>query len=369
MKLRWLAALLFVAMSGAAEAHKPSDSYVKILGGGETLSVQWDIALKDLEMLVGIDENKDLEITWGEVKARRDAIVSHALARLEIIGDGTEAKLVVKDLLFTEHSDGGYAVLMLDTGLPGDVARLLVRYQLLFEFDPTHRGLVLYEAADGGANTQILSPDRREVEIVTAETGIWATFVDFVGEGIWHIWIGLDHILFLVCLLLAAVLVRDGKSWRPREGFWPSCRAVLQIVTVFTLAHSITLWLAVMEYVKLPSAFIEATIALSIVIVALNSVFPVLPLSGWAFAFVFGLIHGFGFANVLVDLGLSSSALAISLLGFNIGVELGQLAIVLVVFPLAFFARKSRFYYRFVFIGGSLLNWYYRSYLVCGACF
>ena len=90
---------------------------------------------------------------------------------------------------------------------------------------------------------------------------------------------------------------------------------VLKIVTVFTVAHSITLWLAVMEYVTLPAQLVESTIALSIVITALNNLYPVLPLSGWAIAFVFGLVHGFGFANVLIDLGLSSATLAVALLG------------------------------------------------------
>jgi hypothetical protein len=110
-----------------------------------------------------------------------------------------------------------------------------------------------------------------------------------------------------------------------------------------------------MEYVTLPSRLVESTIALSIVITALNNLWPVLPLSGWAIAFVFGLVHGFGFANVLIDLGLTDVTLALSLLGFNVGVELGQMAIVLVFFPLAFLVRNTFFYERLVFRTGSLL--------------
>jgi hypothetical protein len=136
--------------------------------------------------------------------------------------------------------------------------------------------------------------------------------------------------------------------------------AVLKIVTVFTLAHSITLWLAVMEYVTLPGRLVEATIALSIVVTALNNLYPVLPLSGWAIAFVFGLVHGFGFANVLVDLGLSEGTLAVALFGFNVGVELGQMAIVLVFFPLAFMLRSTLFYRRLSLQVGSIAGlWMY----------
>jgi hypothetical protein len=130
---------------------------------------------------------------------------------------------------------------------------------------------------------------------------------------------------------------------------------VLKIVTVFTLAHSITLWLAVMGYVSLPSRLVEATIALSIVITALNNLYPVLPFPGWVIAFVFGLVHGFGFANVLVDLGLSNATLAVALFGFNVGVELGQIAIVLAFLPLAYVGRDTVFYHSMVFRLGSVM--------------
>jgi hypothetical protein len=172
---------------------------------------------------------------------------------------------------------------------------------------------------------------------------------------VWHIWIGYDHILFLLSLLLPAVLLRQKGIWQPVGSFLPACKAVLKIVTVFTVAHSITLWLAVTEYVTLPSRLVEATIALSIVVTALNNLFPVLPTSGWAIAFVFGLVHGFGFANVLLDLGLSDAALAVSLLAFNVGVELGQIAIVLAFLPIAFVLRRTAVYRWFLLRAGSAL--------------
>jgi hypothetical protein len=124
---------------------------------------------------------------------------------------------------------------------------------------------------------------------------------------------------------------------------------------VFTIAHSITLWLAVMEYVTLPSQWVEAAIAFSIIVSAVNNLLPILKFRGWVIAFLFGLIHGFGFANVLLDLGLSSVTLGISLFGFNIGVELGQLAIVIVFLPIAFLIRKSKFYEIVILKIGSIL--------------
>ncbi len=335
--------LLTGVFSNDLHAHKPSDSYLTITAGSDRLSAEWDIALKDLEFLIGLDANDNGEITWGELKAKRDAIAAHALSRLRIAANGQNCQLELDDLLVTRHSDGSYAVLALNTDGPGNVDELKVQYNLLFDADPTHRGLVLYRNGPE-ASTHILSPDEPTLVLRTGEVSVWHTFTDYVREGVWHIWIGFDHILFLVSLLLPAVLVLREKQWQPVEAFRPACMAVLKIVTVFTLAHSITLWLAVMEYVTLPSQWVEATIAFSIVVTALHNLYPFLHVPGWAIAFLFGLVHGFGFANVLLDLGLSSVTLAVSLLGFNVGVELGQIAIVLVFLPAAFLLRDTWFY-------------------------
>jgi hypothetical protein len=346
-----LAACMF---SMPAFAHKPSDSYLTITGGADRLAAEWHIAIKDLELLIGLDSDQNGEITWGELKAKRAAIVAHALSRLHISTDGRDCQLSVAELRVARHSDGAYAALALNSNCPGDAEVLNLNYNLLFDVDPTHRGLVLY--ANGPiASTHVLSPTSSSLELRTGESGLWKSFLDYTREGVWHIWIGFDHILFLLALLLPAVLVRKDSAWRPVENFRPACVAVLKIVTVFTLAHSITLWLAVMEYVTLPARLVEATIALSIIVTALNNLRPVLPLSGWVIAFVFGLVHGFGFANVLIDLGLSDVTLAVSLLGFNVGVELGQMAIVLAFFPLAFLLRDTYVYQGLVFRYGSLL--------------
>ncbi len=347
--------LLSLALfASPALAHKPSDSYLRIFGGGAQLTGRWDIALKDLEFLIGIDANQNGQITWGELKAKQDAISAHALSRLTMIVDGRECTLAVSDFMVTAHSDGKYAVLMLETDCPGDATAVKITYDLLFDVDPTHRGLVLYS---NGAlvSTHVLGPGEPSIVIRNDDAGLLRSLVSYIREGVWHIWIGFDHILFLVSLLLPAVLIREEGEWRSVDEFRPAARTVLRIVTVFTLAHSITLWLAVMEYMTLPSQFVEATIAFSIIVTALNNLYPVIRLPGWLIAFVFGLIHGFGFANVLLDLGLSSGTLAVSLLGFNVGVELGQLAIVVAFMPSAFLLRGTRFYQWFVFRLGSLL--------------
>jgi hypothetical protein len=187
------------------------------------------------------------------------------------------------------------------------------------------------------------------------EEGAAQGFLAFVQHGIWHIWIGYDHILFLLSLLLPAVLVWREHAWRAVAAPRAALTDVLRIVTAFTLAHSVTLSLAALGLVALPSRWVESAIALSVLLAALNNLRPITHGRRWAAAFGFGLVHGFGFATVLGDLGLQSGALAASLVGFNLGVEIGQLAIVAAFLPLAWAVRRSWFYRRVVMLGGSSL--------------
>jgi hypothetical protein len=128
---------------------------------------------------------------------------------------------------------------------------------------------------------------------------------------------------------------------------------VLAVVTAFTVAHSITLGLTITGWLTPPADLVEPAIALSVVLAALNNLLGFSALKRWRLAFVFGLIHGFGFASVLLDLGLPASALLAALGGFNIGVELGQLAIVAVFLPLAWTLRHTWIYRWVVVVGGS----------------
>ncbi len=337
-----------------AHAHKPSDSYLTLSVEGNVIAGQWDIALRDLDFAIGLDTNGDGAITWGEVRAKHAEINAYAMSRLQLSTEGKACPALVTEHLIDDHTDGAYAVLRFKAECPAAFDTLQASYGLFSDIDPQHKGLLRLQY-QGKSSTGIFGPEKATQQFSLKQPGKFRQFFDYGREGVWHIWIGFDHILFLIALLLPAVVVRSEKKWQAVSAFKPAFWSVLKIVTAFTLAHSITLTLATLGVISLPSRWVESTIAASVVIAALNNIFPLFRERRWVMAFVFGLIHGFGFASVLTDLGLPQDALVLALVGFNLGVETGQLAIVAVFLPLAFFLRHTFFYRKIILLGGSIV--------------
>ena len=340
--------------SAPVEAHQPSESYLRIRPAedGSGFAIRWDIALLDLEHAIGLDGDGDGDITWGEVKQVRDAVTDYALAHLTISAARESCATTASQLRIDAHGDGRYAVLDIDAACAVGASGPEIRYDLLFDLDPTHRGLLVYEVG-GTPMTTMLSPEQRVFTPAGQGSGAAARFARFVGEGVHHIAIGYDHIAFIVLLLLPAGLARRGTVNVPA----PSARFVavdiLKVITAFTIAHSLTLGLAAAGVIALPPYLVEAAIAASIIVAALSNLLPQLHAHRWWIAFGFGLVHGFGFANVLGELDLRGSALALPLAAFNIGVELGQLVIAAAALPLLMLLRRRPIYRRWLIPGGS----------------
>ena len=354
----WLFAILGLAglwLPVAADAHKPSDSYLSIMQSDSgALTGRWDIALRDLDFAIGLDADGDGAITWGEVRAKHADIAAYALARLALRGDGDQTCSVHAGAqMLEDHTDGTYSVMPLSITCANAPSQLSIGYTLFADLDPQHRGLLNLRAR-GLARSAVLDPQAPPQRFELSEANRWAQFVDYLREGVWHIWVGFDHILFLLSLLLPAVMTWQASRWHPVQGFRPAFWDVFRIVTSFTVAHSITLSLAALGVVSLPSRLVESAIAASVLVAALNNVRPLVQGRRWLVAFGFGLIHGFGFASVLTELGLPRDALVLALVSFNLGVECGQLVIVALFLPLAYSLRASRFYRRTVMMGGSL---------------
>jgi hypothetical protein len=347
-----LALLAVALLSAPAHAHKPSDAYLTLERSGGALSGRFDLALRDLDNALTLDANGDGEITWGEVRAKHAAIAAYALERVTVASSGERCTVSVTDHALDTHTDGTYAVLMLAGSCPQPGPTIAVDYRVFLDIDPQHRGLLNF-VEQGQSRSVVFSADRPQWVVGGDAAGPLRQFATYVHEGIWHIWLGFDHILFLVSLLLPAVLVHRDGAWRQAGTFRGAFIDVAKVVTAFTLAHSITLSLAALGIVSLPSRWVESAIALSVVLAAVNNLLPVVANGRWIAAFGFGLLHGLGFAGALRDLGLPTSSLALSLAGFNIGVELGQLAIVGAFLPLAYAIRDTWTYRRVILAGGS----------------
>ena len=347
---------LFVFISAfPVYAHKPSDSYLTFKRVDSKIHGQWDISLRDLDYAIGLDLDSNGEITWGELRSKHEDISKYALSKFKMkVNDGFCTNIPLKHLV-DNHSDGTYSILEFEINCPEEkIPKIFdLKYDLFFDLDQNHKGILKIIHKDKIISS-IFGINERDKHFNLDSNDFLNQFIVFTREGIWHIWIVFDHILFLLALLLPAVFIRKDKQWE-RTDFKTAFWNIFKIVTAFTIAHSITLSLAVLNIIELPSRFIESTIAASVFLAALNNIFPILKEGRWVVAFVFGLIHGFGFASVLTDLGLIKGSLVVPLLSFNIGVEIGQLVILSVFLPISYVFRKSWFYEKIILSIGSLL--------------
>ncbi len=206
------------------------------------------------------------------------------------------------------------------------------------------------------SQTAVPSPTAPAAVVLASAPAVDVHTPSFIGEGVHHILTGYDHLLFLLCLLLPAVLRRDPgppARWLAVVGWRQAVLPVAKTVTLFTLAHSVTLALAALGWVKLSPSFVEPAIAATIMLAAFDNLRPLLlRWRGWV-TFTFGLIHGFGFAGVLGELQLPPAQFGWALFQFNVGLELGQLAMVAAVVPLLYWLRQRPAYVPVVLRAGS----------------
>lgn len=356
--------LVLLSLAPAALwAHSSSNSYLTLSVEQGGLTLRADVDLRDVDLQFDLDRDRDGQVLWSEVQGRGAELSAWLRQGLQLQRAGAACNLDLQDLLASPHADGLYLSSFFRVVCPGaeeplaSTAGMRFRYGLIFDQDALHRGLLRIDGPKVQGSV-IFSPDRPEVDLPSEPLGAGALLLQYVWEGVWHIWIGADHIAFLISLLLLAPLRTSNRpviQWSGVQRLRPAVMDLLTVVTAFTLAHSITLCLAVLEVVELPSLWVEVAIAVSVVIAALNNLLGGASLRRWPLAFGFGLVHGFGFASVLIDLGLPAGDLALALVAFNIGVELGQLAIVAVFFAFAWWLRHLPVYRWFFVVGGSLL--------------
>jgi hypothetical protein len=342
--------LLLVLIVGAesAEAHLASDTYLRIeIGADGRVNGQWDIALRDLDVAVGLDVDQDGTITWGELRAKTREIETYAFGRLTVDRQGRACRLVPTALLVDYHAGSAYAVLPFDADCPAE-GSLTLRYRLLFDLDPSHRGLLTI-VSGRQVSSEVLTPEHADIELDRRPLRLTDQVGQFLAFGFDHILLGYDHLLFIAVLLVTAALRRGGGSgWTPIDGLGRVLVETTKTLTAFTVAHAIVLTPAVLGAISVPARLVEPAVAITIMLAALDNIRPVLPRLRWQVAFSFGLVHGLSFASVLGPMRLPAASLAVALGSFNLGVEVGQIAVALLLVPIAFSLRYEAAYRRFV---------------------
>ncbi|MBM4265106.1 MAG: HupE/UreJ family protein [Deltaproteobacteria bacterium] len=327
---------LVLACAAPAAAHQADTSYLDVAVGSEAIDAKVVLDLHVLRRIVDLDADGDHRIDAGEREHAGRAVQSYLAKRIELSLDGGAPSLgeplapvwppkieSVRERSFPQT----LVAFPFRRPLAAYPELLTVSLAVWPELGPSHTNL-----------THVREEGREELEIVFTEAepdfdyfteappSRLRQFGQFVILGVQHIYGGLDHVLFLIGLLVVSRL-----------------RELIGIVSSFTVAHSITLAVAGLGLVQLPSRWIEVAIALTIVWIAVENLWRSGHAARWRLTFAFGLVHGFGFAGVLRELDLSSSGLMRSLAGFNVGVELGQIALVLACYPVFALLGRTRY--------------------------
>lgn len=368
--LSLFALLLLFLLPNISQAHEVNQSYIFLrIYESKGIEGRFEMNVRELNKLLGTNFPKDIEIK--DIEPYLDRIRTYLLEHTTFSSPLGKHNITYTGELGIQKAPSGSFVkihfeLDNDDQLPDEIS---TDYSAFFEFDESHSGFLIteYNWKAGVINEEMNfsmefdSGDTTDTMSLT-DVSVWKGFYAMIKQGVWHIWIGLDHILFLLALILPSVIRRkkDAKgfslsNWEPVREFKPAFYYILKVVTFFTIAHTITLSLASLQIINLPSRLVESIIAFSIGLAAFHNIRPIFKGRDWLIAFIFGLFHGFGFASVLGDLGLTNDFLTVSLLGFNIGVEIGQLAIIALIFPVLFLLRNQKIYNKILFYGSIIL--------------
>ena len=360
-------ALLTLGLAGPASAHAGDQSYLYLDVTESSLAGRVEVPMADLRSVLGLSLEGPDEQVLAELRDNHDAVLAYLDEHFDIGADGVDWEITFSDaeIFFSDapEIDDNYLIYDFDVDVAGaEVPRVFeVRFDPFFEIEEGRDHLLLvgndWQAGvidNGGEDLATFDDGRREQTIDLGDPSWVKNFTSSIELGVNHIQTGPDHILFVLVLLLPSVLVFR-EMWRPVDGFGSALWRVLKVVTMFTVAHSITFTLAGLDLLPLPSPkIVESIIALSIAVAALHNIRPIAANREWLISFLFGLFHGMGFASLVSGLDVSRSTQLVSLLGRNVGIEIGQAVVVLLLFPALYLLRRTRLYRPF-FVGVSML--------------
>ncbi|MEM7103986.1 MAG: HupE/UreJ family protein [Bacteroidota bacterium] len=368
---------LFMAMPFIGNGHAPEQSYVYFNIYKDHIEGRFEMTVKDINRAVGLNLPEDA--TVEQITPYLEQIYAYYRDRVSFSSDqGAHAFNFNETTVFDAGDLGNFYQFRYKLDNVNAIPEAIkTKYNVLFDQDIKHLGMLMieYNWKAGIYNNEAkpsltFSPISTEQTLSLAGNTVLKGFIAMIIQGIWHIWIGIDHILFLLALILPSVVRRFrlankeeifdpndsySKVWAPVKKFRPAFIYIIKIITFFTIAHTVTLSMAALGVINLPGRFVESVIALSIALAAVHNIYPLYKNPEWVIAFGFGLFHGFGFASVLGDIGLSGEYTVLSLLGFNLGVEIGQVAIIIVLFPILYFLRKLWLYPKILLYGSIIL--------------
>ena len=357
-------AMVILLCPAVARAHNPNETYIYLDIDSLTIGGLVEMRLQDLDAIFDLDRNGNGAVSDAEFDAGKPAILDHFQSAMSFDLNGATPMILFDEVTRFDGGIGTFMQLNFTLDYKGAVPdQIAMTYDSQFDGSlENHRAMVLLRSnvKTGLENNEahishIFAPGPNQVTLSLTSPPAGQVFALFVKHGLVHILIGFDHVAFLLALLLPSVLVVQAGRWAPAATLGQAGWTILKIATVFTLAHSITLSAAALGIIVPPAQMIEALIALSIVAAALVNITLVRPTATLPMVFALGLLHGFGFSYVMEPLGIARATLLHSLLGFNIGVELGQIAIIAVVFPPLFVLRRQGWYVAAVLKGGSVL--------------
>jgi hypothetical protein len=347
----------------AARAHNPDTSYARVTIREREVAFRFTYDLFTLQKIAPLDADRDGRTTRAELQRGLPAIHAFLRRHIAVDIDGTAADLGAP-AGYVWPPDSGDAIAEADyhtaSGLIHfDFCRpvadtpenILLAFRFIAPLSERHTVLGSFDHR-GAAHEVTFTRFEPDYDYVTGyEPPLWKRLWQFLRLGIAHIFLGYDHLCFLLALVVAS---RFGE--------------LVKIVTSFTVAHSLTLILAALDIVRLPTRLVETGIAATIVYVAIQNMRGAPTERRWLLTFGFGLIHGFGFANVLGEMNLPTTGLVRCLLSFNVGVEIGQIAFVAAALPLVAWLRKGKHERRVVVVISGLLALFGAAWFTDRAC-
>lgn len=342
--MRLLVAGLLIVLSllplNPVAAHEANDSFIKLSETNAGFQVTWEVSISDLDFLIGLDHDLDGNITRQDLASMKAAIEEAMLPSLSVSAAGQQCRFENTEIKVAERASAPYLSLLFSANCPAGTNSVVVGYEFMFESDLSHKSIVQLSRPDQ-SSALVASPANRILAFDDPSASGWLrTSGDFYVSGINHIFEGYDHIAFLLVLIFGLLLTAHRQATPGKSVLVEA----IKTLTAFTVAHAVTITLAQLELVPIAGWIVESAIALSIIIAVIDSFWSFLGQRKWLIGFVFGLIHGVGFAGALGSVGLEGASLVAALVGFNAGIETGQLLLAGFTILLFWAARtKPRF--------------------------